>query len=115
MEELLFKFSLCVFVDVFLIIGDDGFGDSLSDGVDLASVTTTSALNSDVKIGESLGSEKEDGLIDLNSQGCGLKDIEWVSVDSDDTGTGLAGSDSKTVLLSAESLNVLSSGFGHNL
>jgi hypothetical protein len=40
-----------VLVDVLLVVGDDGLGDRLADGVDLRGVTTTGNANADVDIG----------------------------------------------------------------
>jgi hypothetical protein len=40
-----------VLVDVLLVVGDDGFGNGLADGVDLRSVTTTGDADADVDIG----------------------------------------------------------------
>lgn len=37
-------------VDVLLVVGDDGLGDSLADGVDLGGVTTTGDADANVDI-----------------------------------------------------------------
>lgn len=37
-------------VDVFLVVGDDRFGDGLTDSVDLGSVSTTRDANTDVDV-----------------------------------------------------------------
>lgn len=43
---------LGMLVDVFLIVGHDGFGNGLSHGVDLRSMTTASDSNPDIDMGE---------------------------------------------------------------
>ena len=52
MDKGLLQLVLCVLIDIFLVVSDNGFGDRLSDGVDLRSVTTTSDPDSDVDFGE---------------------------------------------------------------
>jgi hypothetical protein len=39
---------LAVLIDVLLVVGDQGLGDGLADGVDLRSVTTTGNADADV-------------------------------------------------------------------
>ena len=52
-------------IDVLLVVGDDGLGDGLTDGVDLGSVTTTSDANTDVDTGELVSADDQEGLVDL--------------------------------------------------
>ena len=52
-------------VDVLLVVGDDGLGDCLADGVDLRGVTTTGDTDADVDTGELVGSDDQEGLVDL--------------------------------------------------
>jgi hypothetical protein len=40
-----------VLVDVLLVVGDDGFGDGLADGVDLRGVSTAGDADADVDVG----------------------------------------------------------------
>lgn len=65
MHKRALQLVLAVFIDVLLVIGDNGLGDGLSDGVDLRSVTTTSYSDSDVYTGELVDPEDKDWLIDL--------------------------------------------------
>jgi hypothetical protein len=51
LDEGLLELVLGVLVDVFLVVGDDGFGNGLTDGVDLGSVTTAGDADADVDIG----------------------------------------------------------------
>jgi hypothetical protein len=50
LDERLLELVLRVLVDVLLVVGDDGFGNGLADGVDLRSVTTTGDADADVDI-----------------------------------------------------------------
>lgn len=51
LDEGLLELVLGVLVDVLLVVGDDGLGDGLADGVDLRGVTTTGDADADVDIG----------------------------------------------------------------
>ncbi len=51
LDQGLLELVLRVLVDVLLVVGDDGFGNGLADGVDLRGVTTTGDANADVDIG----------------------------------------------------------------
>lgn len=53
-------------IDVLLVVGDDGLGDSLTDGVDLGSVTTTGDTDADVDTGELVLADDQEGLVDLD-------------------------------------------------
>lgn len=52
-------------VDVLLVVGDDGLGDGLTDGVDLGGVTTTGDADTDVDTGELVSADDQEGLVDL--------------------------------------------------
>lgn len=52
-------------VDVLLVVGDQGLGDGLADGVDLGGVATTSDTDTDVDVGELVKADDEEGLVDL--------------------------------------------------
>jgi hypothetical protein len=54
-----------VLVDVLLVVGDNGLGDGLTDGVDLGGVTTTSDADADVDTGELVSANDQEGLVDL--------------------------------------------------
>ena len=57
-------------IDVLLVVGDDGLGDGLTDGVDLRSVTTTSDADTDVDTGELVNADDQEGLVDLEIRTC---------------------------------------------
>ena len=52
-------------IDVFLVVGDQGLGDSLTDGVDLRSVTTAGDANTDVDLRELVETDDQKGLVNL--------------------------------------------------
>lgn len=51
LDEGLLELVLGVLIDEFLVVGNDGLGDGLTDGVDLGSVTTTGDADADIDIG----------------------------------------------------------------
>ena len=61
-------FSLFSLVDELLVVGNDSLGDGLSDGVDLSDITTSSDGDSNVKVLESLETQKKDWFHDLDSE-----------------------------------------------
>jgi hypothetical protein len=56
---------LGVLVDVLLVVGDEGLGDGLADGVDLGGVTTTGDTDADVDVGELVEADNQEGLVNL--------------------------------------------------
>jgi hypothetical protein len=48
LSKSLLELVLGVLIDVLLVVGDNGLGDGLTDGVDLGSVTTTGNTDTDV-------------------------------------------------------------------
>jgi hypothetical protein len=57
-----------VLIDELLVVGDQGLGDGLADGVELGSVTTTGDTDADVDIGELVEAEDEERLVDLEER-----------------------------------------------
>lgn len=53
-------------VNELLVVGDDGLGDGLADGVDLGDVTTTSDADTDIDTGELVEADDQKGLVDLS-------------------------------------------------
>jgi len=80
---------LGVLIDEFLVVGDDGLGDGLTDGVDLRCLTTTGNSDTDIDTGESLETDDEEGFVDLESQDLRLDQVQWLSVDLDKSLSGL--------------------------
>ena len=65
LDHSLLEEVLGVLIDELLVVGDEGLGDSLADGVDLRSLTTTGDTDADVDVGELVEADNEDGLVDL--------------------------------------------------
>ena len=77
-------------IDVLLVVGDDGLGDGLTDGVDLRCVSSSSYTNADVDLGELVETDEEDGLVDLEAQDLRLDEVERLSVDLNESLSSLA-------------------------
>jgi hypothetical protein len=65
LDEGLLEEVLGVLVDELLVVGDEGLGDGLTDGVDLRGVTTTGDADTDVDVGELVKTDNQEGLVDL--------------------------------------------------
>lgn len=65
LDKSLLEEVLGVLIDVLLVVGDQGLGDSLTDGVDLGSVTTAGDADTDVEVGELVEADNEEGFVDL--------------------------------------------------
>jgi len=94
LEEDLLELVLGGLIDVLLVVGDDGLGKSLTDSVDLGSVSTTLDTDTDVNVGKLVRADAEDGFVDLELQDIGLDELDGGSVQADETLTGLAVSNS---------------------
>ena len=80
---------LGVLVDELLVVGDEGLGDSLTDGVDLGSVTTTGDAHTDVYVGELVEANDEERLVDLEAEDLRLDERQGTTVDLDETAANL--------------------------
>lgn len=114
LDEGLLELVLGMLVDELLVVGDDGLGDGLADGVDLRGVTTTGDADADVDVGcggvlvvlfvggaklrasmrgeertELVEAEDQDGLVDLEAEDLGLDEGKRLSVDLDESLTSL--------------------------
>jgi hypothetical protein len=74
-----------VLIDELLVVGDNGLGDGLTDGVDLRCVSTTSNSDADIDVGELLETDDQEGFVDLESKDLGLDEVEGLSVNFDQT------------------------------
>ena len=72
---------LGVLIDELLVVGNDGLGDGLTDGIDLRCVSTTSNSDADIDTGELVETDDQEGFVDLKSQDLGLDEVERLSVD----------------------------------
>jgi len=69
-----------VLIDELLVVGDNGLGDGLTDGVNLRCVSTTSDSDADIDVGELLEANNEEGLVDLESEDLRLDEVERFSI-----------------------------------
>lgn len=81
----LLQLVLGVLIDVLLVVGDDGLGDGLADGVDLGGVTTTGDTDTDVDTGELVSADDQERLVDLEAEDLRLDQAERLAVDLDET------------------------------
>ena len=88
-----------------LVERDESLGDRLPDGVDLRSVSTTLDLDANIHILEPGLAEEKHGLVRLYAKNFGLKALEGLAVDLDETAAALAVSDSDGRLLLSERLH----------
>lgn len=65
LDEGLLQQVLGVLVDELLVVGDEGLGNGLTDGVDLGGVTTTGDADADVDVGELVEADNQERLVDL--------------------------------------------------
>jgi len=72
-----------VLIDELLVVGDNGLGDGLTDGVDLRCVSTASNSDADIDVGKLLETDNQEGFIDLESKDFGLDEVEGLSVNFD--------------------------------
>jgi len=107
LEEKGFHLSLFGLITELLLEGDETLADGLTDGEDLGGGTTTTDADTDVQLDELVGSEEEDGLIDLHAEGGGFQKLKGFSVDTDETLTVSDVGDSGGVLLASEALDLV--------
>jgi len=96
-----------VLIDELLVVGDNGLGDGLTDGVDLRCVSTTSHSDADIDVGELLETDDEEGFVDLESEDLRLDEVERLSVHLNQSFSGPAVCYRSSSLLLAEALNTL--------
>lgn len=75
---------LGVLINVLLVVGDDGLGDSLTDGIDLRSVTTTGDTDTDIDTSELVGTDDQERLVDLEAEDLRLNQGERLAIDLDE-------------------------------
>lgn len=64
-DEGLLEQVLGVLVDKLLVVGDEGLGNGLTDGVDLRGVTTAGDADANVNVGKLVEADDQNGLVDL--------------------------------------------------
>lgn len=113
LEQQLFNFSLFCFIHVLLVVRYNSFRQGLSDSVNLGYVTSTSNSDSDIQILESLQTEKQNWLEDLNSERLRLKEFNRRTIDSEYSFAGSNSCDCDCVFFSSKALGELVFGLWH--
>ena len=98
---------LRLLVHVLLVESHESLGDTLTDGVDLGSVTTTLDTDPHVDASETVLAEEKDWLEDLETEDLWVEQLDRGAVELDHTATRLAVGYSHCCLLTPEALNGL--------
>jgi hypothetical protein len=78
------------FIDKLLVESNDGLGKSLTDSINLRSVTTTLDADSDINVGETFLTQKKNNFVNFELQDLRFKEFDRGTVDADETVTTLA-------------------------
>ncbi len=84
LNQRLLQQVLGVLIDELLVVGNNGLGDGLTDGVDLRCVSTTGDSDADIDVGEFLETDDQEGFVDLESKDLRLDEVERFSIDLDE-------------------------------
>ena len=76
---------LALLIDMLLVVGNEGLGESLPDGVDLGDATTSLNADSDVDIGKTVLAQEQDWLLKLVLECLWLNLFKWFSIDVQDS------------------------------
>jgi hypothetical protein len=86
-------------INELLVKSNDSLGKSLTDSINLRSVTTTVDADSDISVGETFFTQKKDNFVDLELQDLGFEELNGRTVDTDETVATLAVSDGSSGFL----------------
>jgi len=86
-------------INKLLVESNNGLGKSLTDSINLRSVTTTVNANSDISVSETFLTQKKDDFVDLELQDLGFEELNGRTIDTDETVAALAVSDSSSGFL----------------
>lgn len=104
-QQYVLDFLLGCFIHVFLVVSDESLCNSLTDCVDLGCVSSSLHPEADVHILEAWASQQEERLKHLVSKDLRLDQLEWASIDLDQTTATLAVRHSHSCFLSSEGLH----------
>ena len=107
LEEKILEFKLILLVLIFLIVGKETLGDSLSHSHDLSHGTGSSDTALDGEVFKPVSSDHKDGFKDLGPHGLGLNKMDWLTIDSDEAMSIRDTCDGGSILFSTESSNLL--------
>mmetsp|Transcript_1274 Transcript_1274/g.3281 ORF Transcript_1274/g.3281 Transcript_1274/m.3281 type:complete len:207 (+) Transcript_1274:196-816(+) len=94
-------------IDEFLVVGYDGLGNRLADGIDLRGVATTLHADANVHASEALAAQQEDRLVDFELQHLRLHQLNRHTVNLHQPAALLAVGNSDGRLLAAKGLDRL--------
>ena len=77
-------------IHVFLVVGDDGLGNGLTDSVELGCATASLYSDAHVNIGEAGKAKEEEGFQNLGAKSGGLNELDGLSVHLDKATAALA-------------------------
>ena len=103
-DENILDLLLALLVHILLVESNKGFGYALPNGVDLRGVTTSLDANTHVHSRETVSSQEEDWLVGLESEDLRLHQLDWATVDLDQTTAALAVGHCHRRLLAPEAL-----------
>merc|ERR1719498_869556 len=103
--EYFFNFTFGLFIDKLLIESNKTFANSLTNSIDLGSITSTSNSNSDIKARESLGTQQLEGFLDFSSHGLWLDGFQGAAIHFEEAFTMSNSSDGHGGSLLAETLH----------
>ena len=83
-HQLLLQLQGTVGVNVLGVVGDEGLGDGLSDGVHLRGVSSTLHSDADIKGSKGVLSGNKDGLVDLQAEDLRLNEVDGGAVNTDE-------------------------------
>ena len=109
-KEDVLNFVLGTLVNVLLVVSNQGLGNGLANGVNLARLAATLAPDTDVDVGKTIKAEQKDGLVDLEPERLGLDELDRARVNLYDSTPALAVGDSGSAALPPENLNRLRLG-----
>lgn len=75
-HELLLQLHRTVGIDIFRVIGNNGFGNGLSNGIDLRRVSSTLYTDTDIEHGKRLFASDKDGFVNLEAQDLRLDEVD---------------------------------------
>merc|ERR1712110_595534 len=76
---------LALLINVLLVVGDQGLGESLSDGVALSHVTSSLHADADINVSKPVLAEKKHWLEELELERLGLDLLKRAAIDLDET------------------------------
>jgi len=98
----------------FLVVGNQGLGNSLSDSVDLGNMTTALDFDSDINTSKTVLAQKENGFVEFVLEETGFNDGQWSAIHFNEPMAAFAVRNSRGGFFAAENLDrldwLLSSG-----